>query len=79
MRHFNFQICCWDNLSNRIADLWTMVSYARNRAAYWLKPSGMPINSGVECLAVPSDQFYRFKFSYSRILAFLKMPAIFWH
>ena len=79
MRQFNLKIFCLYDLFNSIINLWTTESYARNQAAYWLKPSAMPINSGVECLGVPSDQFDRFKFSYSRILAFLKMPAIFWH
>jgi len=63
VRHFNFQIFCLDDLSNSIAELWTTVSYARNQAAYWLKPSAMLINSGAECFAVPSGQFYPFKFA----------------
>ncbi len=79
MRYFNFQISCLDYLSNSIADLWTAMSYAQNRAAYWLKPCAVPIHSCVECFAVPSGQFYNFKFCYSRILANLKMPFIFWY
>ena len=77
MRYFSFQISCLDYLSDSIADLWTAVSYALNRAAYWLKSSAVPINSGVECFAVRSGHF-DFKLCYSRILANLKMPSIFW-
>ncbi len=79
MRHFNFQIVGLDDLSNSIADLWTAVSYARNGATYRLNPAAMPIFSGVECFAVPSDHVTDFKMCYSRMLAYLRLPAVFWH
>ena len=79
MRHTRFQIIQLDYLSNSYNYLWTVVNYALNLVAYSLKPSTMPIYSGVECPAVTSGNFYRLPVYYSRIIALLKMPSEFWH
>jgi hypothetical protein len=79
MRHSKLQIFKLDNLSNGIAYLWTVVNYVLNLAPYSLKPSAMPIHSDVECIGVTSGNFYRSQINYSRNIAFLKMPSVFWH